>query len=145
VAQWGTYVTTPEISAASATVNVETTVDNDGDQEANLTIATEIYELDGNGARVGEAVAELAPVDLVVPAGSSAVANASGTIENPRLWGVAPTQTPHLYQAVTYVQTGADVLDRYEEHARISIPDCPTPRTPFWICHYSPYDPCLGN
>ncbi|MGH8024317.1 MAG: sugar-binding domain-containing protein, partial [Limisphaerales bacterium] len=49
VAHWGTYVTTPEISAAAATVKVRFTVDNDSRSDARLSVKNEIHELKSDG------------------------------------------------------------------------------------------------
>ena len=45
VAHWGTYVTTPDVSATSATVKIQVTVDNDADAAAAVTVKNEIFEL----------------------------------------------------------------------------------------------------
>ena len=52
VGQWGTYVTTPEVSAASATVNLKVTVDNDS-KHNEVSVATEIFALDATASRPG--------------------------------------------------------------------------------------------
>src|SRR5262249_30206310 len=61
VGQWGTYITTPQVSATSASINLKVTVDNDSMKDAKVTIETQIFELDGNDRRVGPAVASIAP------------------------------------------------------------------------------------
>lgn len=114
VAQWGTQVTTPEVSAASASVKLNVTVDNDGEQDAVATVATELFELDAVGARRGKSVASLAPVELAVEGKSSATTETSGTIASPKLWGVPPQQTPHRYLAVTTVTQQGKVVDVLE-------------------------------
>jgi len=114
VAHWGTYVTTPEVSAASATVHLRVAIDNDGAQEARVRVATEIFALDVAGRRVGGPVARIDPIGMqVVPGGTTAVT--SGTrIDRPRLWGPPPNQQPHRYVAVTTLTRDDSVIDRYE-------------------------------
>jgi beta-galactosidase len=51
VAQWGTYIRTSDVSAASATVEFRTTIQNESDQLARATLVTGI--LDSQGREVG--------------------------------------------------------------------------------------------
>ena len=48
VAQWGTYVTTPEVSEEKATVNLEVTIENDANFVKEFKLETSI--LDANNA-----------------------------------------------------------------------------------------------
>ncbi|MFS2020361.1 sugar-binding domain-containing protein, partial [Massilia sp. CT11-108] len=48
VAQYGTFVTTPQVSKAQATVSVQATVESNG-RAAQVQVATEIYTLDAAG------------------------------------------------------------------------------------------------
>lgn len=114
VGQWGTQLTTPEVSLESATVDLKVTVDNDSRQTATVSVATEIFALDANDKKVGSAAATIAPVDLQIPPGGSAVADGSGTIANPKLWGPPPTQRPNRYVAVTTVMEDGKAVDDYE-------------------------------
>ncbi len=114
VGQWGTYLTTPEVSAASATVHLRVTVDNDSNQDADVSVSTQIYALDTAGNRTGGAVANLAAASLRIVAGKSAAVEGNGTVSMPRLWGPAPQQKPNRYVAVTTVRQGNNVVDSYE-------------------------------
>lgn len=49
-----------------------------------------------------------------MPAQGAATASAALTLAQPKLWGPAPTQTPHRYVAVTTVRQDGKVVDRYE-------------------------------
>ena len=49
VSQWGTYITTPEVSANSATVNIKIDSENHSKADASVTITTTIYPLDAAG------------------------------------------------------------------------------------------------
>lgn len=110
VAHWGTYVTTPEIDAEAATVNVRFTVDNSSESDADLSARNDIYQLKANG-KLGRRVASTRSEDLKV------AANASGTFENqlkvahPELWSLAH---PQRYLAVTTIEKNGRDLDRYE-------------------------------
>jgi beta-galactosidase len=114
VDQWGTFVTTPEVSADAAVVSLEVTLANRSRQAATVAVATDIYALDAAGARTGGIVARFAPVELALGAGERAGTRGVITIKSPRLWGPPPTQTPHRYVAVTRVSRGDEVLDTYE-------------------------------
>jgi beta-galactosidase len=114
VGQWGTYLTTPDVSRERATVNLKVTVNNHSAQNANVSVTTEIFSLDANGTKNGGAVATIAPANLKISAHDSAVADGNATVASPKLWGPPPTQKPNRYVAVTTVTQDGQVLDRYE-------------------------------
>jgi len=114
VGQWGTYITTPEVSKASARLVLKVTVDNDSKQDAGVTVATQIFEIDGEDRRVGSAVASIAPLNMNIAAGKSATAETQGAIARPKLWGTGLRQKPNRYVAVTTVQQEGKTLDIYE-------------------------------
>ena len=103
VAHWGTYVTTPEVTEASATVSVKSEIRNRNAQAASARVETAI--LDAAGKQVGV---------LTVGANLAAQGSMSITVDikvaQPRRWDV---NQPYLYQAVTTLRSGAEVLDRY--------------------------------
>jgi beta-galactosidase len=114
VGHWGTYLTTPEVSAESATVKLKVTVNNDSKPDAEVSVTTEIFPLDANGDKKGAPVAAIAPVNMQIASGSSGIAEGAGTIANPKLWGPPPTQKPNRYVAVTTIREDGKVVDSYE-------------------------------
>ena len=114
VGQWGTRITTKNVSKSSAEIHLEVTIENDSKQTANVSVATEIFALDASGKQAGAAVAKIAPVSSPLAAGAKDVAAGSVTITNPKLWGPPPTQQPNRYGAVTTVSQDGTVVDRYE-------------------------------
>lgn len=114
VAQWGTYVRTPVVSAEKAEVEIDVTLDNRSRADAAVRVSTDIYALDDDGARMGLPVARIAQAPAAVAAGGSIVVHGKAVIANPRLWGPAPEQQPHRYLAVTTVTGHREVIDRYE-------------------------------
>lgn len=113
VAHWGTSVTTPSVTETSATVRLETTVDNDGDTDAVIELVTQIFELDPDGKRSRAAVA-VKSEKLTVKADSSMKWVGSATVANPKRWGPPPTQTPNRHLAITAVFASGEKLDEVE-------------------------------
>lgn len=116
VAQWGTYLTTPQVSPDEARIDLRITVDNDSGQAATVGVATEIFALDAAGQKSGRAVAQFAPGSLTIAAGGNASVAATVSVAHPKLWGPPPQQRPNRYVAVTTLMgtDGKRVLDRYE-------------------------------
>jgi len=111
VGHWGTDLATPQISSDQATVALKVTVDNDSSAPADVTVATDIYELGVSGQKDGEAVASGPAVPLHLAAGGSGVAPARITVGHPMLWSI---HSPYRYVAVTTVAQNQQMLDRYE-------------------------------
>ncbi len=102
----GTRVTTPELSAKSGKVAVETEVRNDSASRADVLVQTRI--LDAQGSKV----ATLPDQQLVVEPGATLIARqVSGTIARPSLWS---PETPVLYKAVTSLKVDGKKRDQYE-------------------------------
>ncbi|NJC39451.1 beta-galactosidase [Xanthomonas arboricola] len=115
VAHWGTQLTTPQVSADRAQLQLAVTLDNAARSAVQAQVSTAIYVLDAaRGTRSGEPVARIAAMRVAVPAGGSARVQGSTQIDHPRLWGPPPTQRPHRYVAVTEVRQDGRVVDRYE-------------------------------
>jgi len=114
VAQWGTHVTTPDVSTSSATIDLDVSVENDSSDSVTASVATDIFELDAAGRRIGSPVASTAPVELTIAPGASATADTLTSIQSPKLWGPPPTQQPNRYVAITRVSRDGSLLDRYE-------------------------------
>ncbi len=104
VDHWGTFVTTPEVSGQSATVEFKTTVRNASGQNQSITLKTVV--LNGNGKEVSSAKSE-----TVAQEDSVSVVNQDLTISNPTLWS---TDNPALYKAVTTIEYDGSVSDNYE-------------------------------
>lgn len=115
IAQWGTQLTTPQVSVQTAQVQLAITLENAARSAVQAQVSTAIYVLDDvRGTRSGEPVARIAPVQVAVPATGSARMQGNTQIDQPRLWGPPPTQRPHRYVAVTEVSQNGRVVDRYE-------------------------------
>ena len=114
VAQWGVQVTTPQVAKESAMIEAAVTVANSAPQTASVSVGTEIYELDAADQCIGAPVAQLAPLNVVLPAGGQETVRGSVVMPRPKLWGPPPTQQPNRYVAVTKVMQEGRVIDTYE-------------------------------
>ena len=97
----GVYVTAPEVSANTAVVNIEVTLENGAAVSRDATVRARL--MDSSGVVAGEAQA---PVS--VAAAASATAKCALRLTNPRLW--SPTD-PHLYRAEVVIEAGRIVVD----------------------------------
>ena len=104
VAQWGTYVTTSDITPDSATVNIATTVDNTLATDAEVTLTTRVIDPHGKVAATVTASDNIA-------AGKSATVNQSARVADPQLWSL---DNPALYSVVTDVAVGGKTVDTYQ-------------------------------
>lgn len=104
VAHWGTFITTPEVSTAAATIKVETTVENHSESQAEIEVQTTLLD------PKGKEVASLR-TGLAAEAKGSSPALATITIPKPQLWDV---ETPRLYTAVSRVFAKDKLMDCIE-------------------------------
>ena len=102
IAHWGTFVTTPEVGDAAATVRVETVVENHRVAAGKAVVTFEVLAPDGQTAGQGTQTAEAA-------AGGSAVVEQEIVIQSPQRWDIA---SPQLYTLVTTVKDGDTIIDR---------------------------------
>ena len=102
IAQNGVFVTTPEVSADKATVNVEVTVENESDEERAATVVI-------SGTQQKTSINKLLPVK--VPAHGSKSVTGTFTVQNPELWSI---DNPHLYEAAVELRENMKdaIIDR---------------------------------
>jgi beta-galactosidase len=114
VSQYGTYVTTPKISAQEATVNIAIDIENKGNNSQQVEVVTSLYEFDATAKKAtGQAVATFPTLRLDVAGQAKKTINGSTTVQNPKLWGPAP-QKPNQYIAVTTLSMNGTAIDVYE-------------------------------
>jgi beta-galactosidase len=104
VEEWGTFVSTPAVSAQAATVAVQTQLRNTTGKPRTVNLQTVV--LDKTGREVARQLAT-----GVKLAGTSATLSQKLTLKNPQLWSVAK---PYLYRVKTTVLTGQKLEDEYE-------------------------------
>ncbi|XHR93315.1 beta-galactosidase GalB [Mucilaginibacter sp. UC70_90] len=101
---WGTYVTTSDISDASAKVNVQVQLHND-QSSPQVLISTKLYDAAGKQvAAAGEATSAAQNKNEPLTITNTL------TVKNPVLWSV---ENPYLYKAVTQLIEGKKVVDEY--------------------------------
>jgi beta-galactosidase len=116
MAQWGTYVTTPDVSDERATVQLQLTVTvPPGKNRAGISAHTIVYN------NLGKAVAS-ASSSLPSSQDTLVTAVQQLTVHHPSLWSV---EQPYLYKAVTTLVADGKTVDRYT--------------TPFGIRYFSFY------
>jgi len=114
VGQWGTFVTTKNVSKTSATIDIAVNIDNQSPSSQNANIITHLYALDAQLKTVGKAVASFPAKRASLTAGGNTRIESSLLLKNPKLWGPPPTQQPNLYKAVTQVWVSGKMVDQYE-------------------------------
>jgi len=126
IGHWGTYVTTPKVTSASATVKIQTTINHaENLRQTNKTfIVGEDGKLKGVRSNVRPIYIQLktAVYDQAgnkVESITSKVVNAHTspfmvpqelTITNPHLWSV---DHPYLYKVVSQLLIGSQIIDTY--------------------------------
>jgi len=114
VSQYGTYITTSDVSDISATVRLAVEVENDGTSSQEVDVATEIRGFDAaTGRPISEAVAKFKKGKVSVGPGEKKSVNGSTTVTKPLRWG-PPPQKPHMYLAITTLSVNGTVVDTYE-------------------------------
>jgi beta-galactosidase len=103
--QWGTFVTTPEVSEDNALVDIEHTVRNAFEQDTTFHLIVEIISSDG------EIVASTKVSDIRIPAGDTKVIDVSTEVSRPELWTL---KNPALYTAVAKIVTSGQMVDQYK-------------------------------
>jgi beta-galactosidase len=115
VAPWGTYVTTPQVSAEVATVRIRVRVRNERAAPQTFELRNEILAPAAGGGSAGgpgaAAVAPQAGVNADLPAGAEGEFENTLTVPAPSLWSPA---TPSLYRLRTEVREGGRVVDAVE-------------------------------
>ncbi|MGA2029455.1 MAG: glycoside hydrolase family 2 TIM barrel-domain containing protein [Verrucomicrobiota bacterium] len=104
VAWYGTFVTTPQVSKESGTVNVKTEIVNDSGKSKSAAVKTEVLDADG------KIVAEMESTQTVAANATSIFDQTSATIANPKLWH--PNHS-YLYSVKTTVLDDGKAVDDF--------------------------------
>lgn len=104
VAEYGTYITTPEVDQEQALVNIRTRIRNEEMEGRACSLTTEIYDAAGSLVHSGE-------LQAYADWYSELELAQTFTVPHPILW--SPDQ-PYLYKAVSVVKSAGVETDRYE-------------------------------
>lgn len=104
IAHWGTYVTTENVSAESAEVNLRLTLENNSKEMRNVELISVIKNAKGEiKAKINS--------KITVPKGEKKETVQVMKLENPMLW--SDTQ-PYMYNIITQVIENGKVIDEYD-------------------------------
>jgi beta-galactosidase len=104
VAWYGTFVTTPQVSKESGTVNVKTEVANNSGATKMATVRTSILDAEGKTAAQMESMQTIAMGAIAV------FDQTSAPIANPKLWS---PEHPNMYSVKTVVLDDGKPVDEY--------------------------------
>jgi len=104
VARFGTYITTPVISAEEASVSVKTTLKNEYKVAKNVMLVSKIVDKKG-------LLLDTKTSTLSIPSFDQIEIAQTGAIKKPLLWS---PETPNLYKVLTEVSENGNVIDTYE-------------------------------
>ncbi len=100
---YGTFVTTPKVSAEAATVSVQTEVRNDSEKDETVAVQTTVLDPDGRSVATYASESTLA-------AGALGTVSQGGELGSPQLWS---PEMPKLYTAVSRVLVRGVVQDEF--------------------------------
>ncbi|SDS34206.1 beta-galactosidase [Mucilaginibacter mallensis] len=109
VANWGTYITTPTISDASATVKMAVTIDNQSKLPVEASVQTAVFELDSHN-KPGAKVALFNKSIIKIEADTNTTTTIQAIVKDPKRWDII---SPNRYMAQTTVSVNGKVVDTY--------------------------------
>ena len=104
IPQWGTYITTPKVTDAKATVKIKTTVKNAGKLVSDAVLITTIKNDKG-------VVVTTQSQKITLDTSSEKAVNQEFEVLNPTKWDL---NSPRLYTAYSQVKVGGLVVDEYQ-------------------------------
>jgi beta-galactosidase len=104
IAQWGTFVITPEITDTEAKVKLEAIIENKNDTDMEVALKTSIVDDKGK-------VIDSQSKNLTIKSKGSSKAIEALTVTNPKLWDL---ESPYLYKAIHEITQNGVTLDKYE-------------------------------
>jgi beta-galactosidase len=112
IERWGTFVSTPRVDAAQATVRVRTSIVNQAGANRDIRLQVMIISPDGRSVGAATSLAQR------VAAGQLVDFEQEIAVRAPRLWDL---DHPNLYSAYVIVKSGRDMLD--DERVTFGIRD----------------------
>ncbi|HKI13277.1 MAG TPA: glycoside hydrolase family 2 TIM barrel-domain containing protein [Candidatus Acidoferrum sp.] len=104
IAHWGTFVTAPLVSRDVATIQIKTTIKNEGKKSASCTLTTNLLDAEGKAIQSAESSQEVA-------ANGENEFVQQVRVMNPHLWSVGDS---YLYKVHSTVHEQNQVIDEYD-------------------------------
>jgi Beta-galactosidase/beta-glucuronidase len=104
IAQWGTYITTPNVSDKKATIKIKYLINNERSFNGNIQVTTSIISPEGKTVTQGKHILALNGDDSISD-------TETFSLLKPELWSL---ETPRLYKAISIVREGNKLIDRAE-------------------------------
>lgn len=101
--QWGTFITTPEVTEKSANISILIKVRNTSIQDKPIRLNTSLYN---KGKKVATAVSQ-----RVVSKDSVTEISQQLTVNRPNLWSI---EDPQLYKSIITIECDGVICDDYE-------------------------------
>lgn len=114
VAQWGTFITTPEVSEKEARINLSLKVENKWKTDQTIEAKTSIHEVDSSGKVMEKVVAVFPTATMLLKASETLTQESTIVLNNPKRWGPYPSQKPNLYIAHTRLFVNGKQVDEYD-------------------------------
>lgn len=102
IPQWGTFITTPKVTAKIAEINIRTELVSVDGKPSQVKLVTDIFTKSGT---------KVASVSSKQTVQDKALFTQKATIKNPALWSL---ETPHLYTAISKVYVDNVLKDEYK-------------------------------
>ena len=102
IPQWGTFITTPKVTAKVAEINIQTELVSADGKQLQVRLVTDIFTKSG---------VKVASVSSKQTVHNKALFTQKATIKNPALWSL---ETPHLYTAISKVYVDNILKDEYK-------------------------------
>lgn len=101
--QWGTYLTTPKVTAKQASIHIETTLKNEYATSKSAMVTTTLFKNDTKITSVTQNINSAAHANQVL--------NQDLVVNKPILWSV---EKPEFYTALTTVTVDNKIIDQYK-------------------------------
>ncbi|MBN2091763.1 glycoside hydrolase family 2 protein, partial [candidate division KSB1 bacterium] len=101
---WGTFITTPAVTAQSARISIQIKVRNASDLDQSIKLRTTIYNNEGKEITTADSMS------VLLKASVSEI-NQELMVNHPDLW---LPESPRLYQAITTIECDGQICDDYE-------------------------------
>lgn len=110
VAQWGVFVTTPEITPQKATAKIAVSIANRTDADRAITYHVAIHRMNKDGSK-GKKEAESPRLSMYIPASGKMTDSVLLSVNQPRLWDLEQT---NRYIASVRIYDRKQQIDEYD-------------------------------